>query len=61
MFPTAVGSPNPSGDTCWSSTNFNCVLAGGGFNSGLSVGLFAFDVSDAVGLAGPGLGVCAIE
>ena len=60
MFPTAVGSPNPSGDACWSNTNFNCVFAGGGFYIGLSVGLFVFSVNDAVGVAG-GVGVCAIE
>ena len=61
MLPTAVGSPNPSGDACWSNTNFNCVLAGGSFDAGLSGGLFAFDVIDAVGSAGSNVGVCAIE
>ena len=61
MFPTAVGSPNPSGDACWSSTNFNCVLAGGNFGLGLSAGLFAFIVSAAVGFADSYVGVCAIE
>ena len=61
MFPTAVGSPNPSGDACWFNTNFNCVIAGGGYDNGLSVGLFAFNVYDAVGLANSGIGVCAIE
>ena len=61
MFPTAVGSPNPSGDACWSNTNFNCVLAGGSFYYGLSVGLFAFDVSYAVGFASSDCGVCAME
>ena len=61
MFPTAVGSPNPSGDVCWSSTNFNCVIAGGNFSNGLSGGLFAFRVADAVGFATSSLGVCAIE
>ena len=61
MFPTAVGSPNPSGDACWANTNFNFVIAGGAFNRGLSAGLFAFDASNAVGYAGSNLGVCAIE
>ena len=61
MFPTAVGSPNPSGDTCWANTNFNCVLAGGSFNAGLSAGLFAFNVVHAVGYANASNGVCAIE
>lgn len=61
MFPTAVGSPNPSGDACWANTNFNCVLAGGRFNYGLSDGLFAFHVGDAVGYAASSAGVCAIE
>ena len=61
MFPTAVGSPNPSGDTCWANTNFNCVLTGGSFDIGLSDGLFAFIVSAAVGNAGTSSGVCAIE
>ena len=61
MFPTAVGSPNPSGDICWTNTNFNCVLAGGGFAVGLSDGLFAFDVHAAVGVASSSIGVCAIE
>ena len=61
MFPTAVGSPNPSGDACWSNTNFNCVIAGGDFGDGLSAGLFALGVSTAVGLAGVNFGVCAIE
>lgn len=61
MFSTAVGSPNPSGDTCWTNTNFNCVIAGGSFVNGLSAGLFAFYVGSAVGFAGSGGGVCAIE
>lgn len=61
MFPTAVGSPNPSGDACWTNTNFNCVVAGGNFGIALSDGLFAFDVSNAVGYVGTGFGVCAIE
>ena len=61
MFPTAVGSPNPSGDACWSSTNFSCVVAGGSFGDGLSDGLFAFNVNYAVGFAYSTYGVCAIE
>ena len=61
MFPTAVGSPNPSGDTCYANTNFNCVLAGGNFSYGLSDGLFAFYADSAVGFAGSSYGVCAIE
>lgn len=61
MFPTAVGSPNPSGDTCWANTNLNCVIAGGGFGSGLSGGLFTFRVLVAVGDVYAGAGVCAIE
>ena len=61
MFPTAVGSPNPSGDACWSNTNFSCVLSGGYSGNGLSAGLFAFYVYAAVGIAGSGSGVCAIE
>ena len=61
MFPTAVGSPNPSGDACWSSTEFNCVIAGGDFRNGMTPGLFAFAGDSAVGAASPGIGVCAIE
>lgn len=61
MYPTAVGSPNPSGDACWTNTNFNCVIAGGNFSNGLSDGLFAFVVASAVGYADAGSGVCAIE
>ena len=62
MFPTAVGSPNPSGDACWSSVSmFGCVAAGGGFLTGLSDGLFAFVVNSAVDVAGTDRGVCAIE
>ncbi len=62
MFPTAVGSPNPSGDACWANTNFNCFLAGGYFRDGLSVGLFAFFGGHAVGFAADSaVGVCAIE
>lgn len=61
MFSTAVGSPNPSGDACWASTNFNCVLAGGSFGGALSDGLFAFAVNDAVGVVRTNGGVCAIE
>ena len=61
MFSTAVGSPNPSGDACWSSTNFNCVAAGGDFGAGLSAGLFARGANAAVGFAGSNDGVCAIE
>ena len=37
------------------------VIAGGNFNNGLSDGLFAFTVSNAVGIAYSGIGVCAIE
>ena len=61
MFPTAVGSPNPSGDACWTNTNFNCVIAGGSFYNGRSDGLFTFCVDTAVGYADTGVGVCAIE
>ena len=61
MFPTAVGSPNPSGDVCWVNTNFNCVFAGGSFGDGLSAGLFTFTVNYAVGFANAYAGVCAIE
>lgn len=61
MFPTAVGSPNPSGDACWTNTNFNCVVAGGNFGAALSDGLFAFAVADAVGIVNSSFGVCAIE
>lgn len=61
MFPTAVGSPNPSGDACWANTNLNCVLVGGHFNYGLSDGLFTFSVNYAVGTVGTSIGVCAIE
>ena len=61
MFPTAVGSPNPSGDACWVNTNFNCVIAGGTFDLSLLDGLFTFNVADAVGTASTYTGVCAIE
>lgn len=61
MFPTAIGSPNPSGDTCWADTNFNCVIAGGSFFNGLSDGLFTFLVTYTVGDASSSAGVCAIE
>lgn len=61
MFPTAVGSPNPSGDAYWANTNFNCVIAGGGFSDGLSDGLFTFHVAGAVGSVHTVAGVCAIE
>lgn len=61
MYPTAVGSPNPSGDACWANTNFSCVIAGGNFDAGLSAGLFAFSVNNAVGVAHTYFGVCAIE
>ena len=61
VFPTAVGSPNPSGDACWANTNFNCVIAGGCFLNGLSDGLFTFNGSVAVGDASRDVGVCAIE
>lgn len=61
MYPTAVGSPNPSGDACWANTNFNCVIAGGVFGDALSAGLFTFSVDSAVGVVRTILGVCAIE
>lgn len=61
MFPTAVGSPNPFGDACWTSANFHCVIAGGNFSYSLSDGLFAFHVNGAVGGVSTGIGVCAIE
>lgn len=61
MFPTAVGSPNPSGDACWANTNFSCVIAGGSFGYALSGGLFAFLVNNAVGVASASASVCAIE
>ena len=37
------------------------VIAGGNFNSGLSDGLFAFNVNNAVGFADSNNGVCAIK
>ena len=61
MFPTAVGSPNPSGDGCRANAGFNCVGAGGNFDYGWPAGLFAFYVNVAVGTANSYLGVCAIE
>lgn len=61
MYPTAVGSPNPSGDACWANTNFNCVIISGSSRSGSSGGLFLFDLSSDVGYSGSGAGVCAIE
>lgn len=61
MYPTAVGSPNPSGDACWASNNFNCVNAGGCFADGLSAGLFTFIVGYAVGGVDSSIGGFAIE
>ena len=37
------------------------VIAGGNFNNGLSDGLFAFNVNNAVGIAASDIGVCAIK
>ena len=37
------------------------VLAGGNFTNGLSDGLFAFNVNNAVGIANSNNGVCAIK
>ena len=37
------------------------VIAGGNFNNGLSDGLFAFNVNNAVGYANSNNGVCAIK
>lgn len=61
MFPTAVGSPNPSGDACTVNTDFNCVIAGGSFSNGLTDGLFTFNVNNPVGHVQSNFGVCAIE
>ena len=61
MFPTAVGSPNPSGDICSANTNFNLVALSGSYNADLMSGLFAFYVAAAVGFAYSTVGVCAIE
>lgn len=60
MFPTAVGSPNPSGDICSSSTGFNCVLVGGNYYHSSSTGLFTFYGSN-VGRSYSFYGTCAIE
>lgn len=61
MFPTAIGSPNPSGDDCWADTSFRFVCVGGAHSIGLSSGLFTFVLNGAVGVAGNANGVCAIE
>ena len=37
------------------------VVAGGNFNNGLSDGLFAFNVTNAVRIANSNNGVCAIK
>ena len=37
------------------------VITGGNFNNGLSDGLFAFNVNNAVGNANTNNGVCAIK
>lgn len=61
MFPTAVGSPNPSGDACFSNTNFNCVIVGGSYETGWVGGLFAYAGDGVVGGTHPYAGICAIE
>ena len=61
MFPTAVGAPNPSGDACWTNTNFNCTLSGGAVNYELHSGLFTFNINYNVGAVSSYVGCCAIE
>ena len=62
MFPTAVGSPNPSGDACWTDTEFRYVIAGGYFSAGLSAGLLTFDAYYLTfGESSSRIGACAIE
>ena len=43
------------------SRYYIAVIAGGNFNNGLSDGLFAFNVNNAVGIANSNNGVCAIK
>lgn len=61
VFPTASGSPNPSGDNFWSNSNFNCVLAGGNAWTGSTGGLFCFGVNASVGDVGTYVGAFALE
>lgn len=58
MFPTAVGSPNPSGDACWTKVENSifCVILGGN-----NYGVFNFyGIANYIS-ASPSFGVCAIE
>lgn len=61
FFPTATGTPSPTGDACWAATTFDCVLVGGHWHAASSAGLFSFDCLDAVGGVGPDYGACAVE
>ena len=61
MFPTAVGSPNPSGDTCLADTIFSPILVGAGWGNELRAGLFTFASLNGMGYSGSAHGVCAIE
>lgn len=61
QFPTATGSPSPTGDACWANTNFNCVVVGGGAWTGSSGGLFCFGVDGSVGCVSVGIGALGIE
>ena len=61
QFPTAGGSPNPTGDAFWSNGNFSCVVAGGSVWDGSSCGLWSFSVLSSVGGVGANYGALGLE
>ena len=48
LFPTSTGSPNPTGDACYVTANFNCLVLGGARTHSSNAGLFFLHLTDAV-------------
>ena len=61
LYPVSIGSPNPSGDACWSNNTLDFVSVGGSGWNGASDGLFAFDCGITVGGTGVNRGGLAVE
>jgi hypothetical protein len=61
LYPTAIGTPNPSGDVCWTRPNLSCICAGGQAWNGVGCGLFSFLSYYNLGISDETIGVMAIE
>ena len=61
LYPVSIGSPNPSGDACWSANTLDLVIVGGTGWLGTSGGLFTFSCDSVVGSASDRRGGLAVE